>query len=93
MSNSNITPGQIERCVPDNLTEIAGCEELKAVLVAQLRLNGQGPNILISGESGTGKTSAVKAFVRTLNCPNRSGDIPVPCGVCEDCKRLDVLQP
>lgn len=93
MSNSNLTPRQIERWVPDNLTEIVGCEELKAELIAQLRLSGQGPNILISGEPGSGKTSAVKAFVKTLNCPNRSGDIPIPCGVCEDCKRLDVRKP
>lgn len=93
MFNSNITPRQIERWVPDNLTEIVGCEKLKTELIAQLRLNGQGPNILISGKSGTGKTSAVKAFVKTLICPYQSGDIPVPCGKCRDCQNLDVRHP
>ena len=47
-------------------------------------------NTLVSGDSGTGKTAAVKAFVRSLMCPHRDVDTGTPCGKCQACMTFDV---
>jgi len=83
----------IERWVPKSLSEVIGCSELKLELAQYLRPNGRGPNILISGDPGTGKTAAVKAFVRTLSCSKRTTDPLLPCEECESCRTFDVRYP
>jgi len=90
MSSPFITSRQIERWVPQNLGQVVGCDDLKEILYSHLRQKGYGANTLITGKTGTGKTSSVKAYVRTLKCFNRSGDPPVPCERCESCKDFDV---
>lgn len=87
---SQPTARQIERWIPTTLKQIAGNKRLTAHLVARLNAEGQGPNLLIDGPSSTGKTAAILAFIRALQCGNRSGEVPVPCGVCMDCQNFDI---
>lgn len=86
-----ITPREIERWIPFELTDIVGNYELKKRLINQLRLKGTGPNILIDGDPGTGKTVTTLAYFATENCPLRDGDTPTRCGVCDDCRLFDIL--
>lgn len=47
-------------------------------------------SFFITGVSGTGKTSLVLLFIRSIKCLNRiKGEIE-PCGVCASCTRQDV---
>jgi len=93
MSSQLPSPHEIDRWQPPSLQHIVGCDELKSVLYEFVRHSGQGPNLLISGESGTGKTASVHAFFRTLNCPQQTGEPPMPCGECPDCLNFDVRDP
>ena len=89
MSKSSPTPHEIERWVPHRLQDFLACEEVRNAFVDHLRADGDGTNILISGETGTGKTGLVEAYVRTRNCPYSAGPLLGPCGKCDDCKTFD----
>jgi len=84
------TPRDIERWVPANLNEVVGCADLKAHFFDQIRLDARGVNTLVRGEPGTGKTASVKAFVRSLMCPNLDDTTFLPCGSCSTCLNFDV---
>jgi len=52
MSSHMPTPREIERWVPLRLRDFVGCEDAKAVLVDHLCADGDGTNVLLSGETG-----------------------------------------
>lgn len=89
MSRHLLTPGEIQQWGPRRLRDFIGCEVAKQTLVGHLRVDGDGPNILISGETGTGKTSLVETYTRTLVCPHSTDPLDGPCGVCPDCQSFD----
>lgn len=59
------------------------------MLVEHLRAGGNGPNILITGETGSGKTSVVEAYARTLFCLHATEPLLGPCGQCDNCMTFD----
>ena len=86
-----ITPREIERWIPLTLTDVVGNNELKQRFIDRLRHEGEGPNILIGGSPGTGKTVTTLAYFATENCPYRQGVTPIRCGACNDCNLFDIL--
>lgn len=90
MQRRAFTPREIERWIPANLNQVVGCDKLKRLFFDQLRQGGCGVNTFVTGESGSGKTSTVKAFVRSLRCPNLDMDKLLPCEQCEVCITFDV---
>ena len=52
--------------------------------------NRVGHAYLISGPKGVGKAALVRAFAKSLCCPNVSAEDPSqPCGVCRACRNVD----
>lgn len=93
MTAQPLRPHDIERWVPQSLQDIVGCDNLKAVLTDMIAANGFSPNLLVNGAAGTGKTSSIKATVRTLMCARRGGDTQLPCGECDSCRFFDARYP
>ena len=89
MSNSTPTAREIEMWFPRCLEDFIGNEEIKNTLLNGLRLNGDGANILILGETGTAKTSFIECYLRTRNCPNVEDPMKGPCGKCHNCQTFD----
>lgn len=89
MSNPLPTPREIEQWVPRRLRDFLACDEVKRTLTAHFLAGGDGSNLLISGETGTGKTGLVEAYIRTLICPNATNPLDGPCGTCPDCLGFD----
>jgi replication-associated recombination protein RarA len=89
MSKASLTPREIERWTPTRLQDFIGCKEAKVTLVDHLRVDGDGTNLLILGNTGTGKTSLIEAYLRTRNCPNSTDPLLGPCGTCSDCETFD----
>jgi Mg-chelatase subunit ChlI len=83
------TPREIEQWVPLRLRDFVGCEYAKEVLVDHLRADGDGTNVLLSGETGTGKTALIEVYARTRNCPRTEDPLLGPCGRCHDCTTFD----
>lgn len=91
MPNSNqlITAREIERWIPQNLQQVAGCKSLVEELKLRIRAGADSPNLLVSGPPGTGKTSAIKTAIRTWKCRRRPVDSLVPCEQCRSCESRD----
>ena len=89
MSELLLSPREIEQWVPAKISDFIACEQAKRVLIGHLAVKGEGSNILISGETGTGKTGLVEVFIRTLNCRQTSEPLNAPCGTCDDCLAFD----
>lgn len=77
---------EIQQWIPKSLNEIVGNEELVEHFENGLAVGGVMPNTLITGESRSGKTSGVKAFIRALFCRNRATGSFDACGVCVNCQ-------
>ena len=43
---------------------------------------------LISGPDGTGKTTLATELAAAINCESRNSAAPLPCGVCNHCRRI-----
>lgn len=91
MPNSNqlITAREIERWIPQNLQQVAGCQTLVEELEMRIRAGSDASNLLVTGPPGTGKTSAIKTAIRTWKCRRRPVDSLVPCEQCRSCESRD----
>ena len=68
---------------PSTLSEVVGQDRAVGQLKAYVRAGDCPPSLLLSGPSGTGKTSAARAFAMAMNClDQKDGD---PCGACAQC--------
>jgi hypothetical protein len=89
MDTKLLSPHEIERWTPPSLRYIVGCSEIKEHFADMLRVDGYGPNTLFTGGTGTGKTAGVRAYLRTLMCPNRNPSTLDVCGQCQSCEQFD----
>lgn len=69
---------------PKKFEDILGQDNIKNILLNQLKNNNIAHGYIFSGIRGTGKTSLAKIFARGLNCLSPiEGE---PCNNCESCK-------
>ncbi|AHI53419.1 DNA polymerase III subunits gamma and tau [Spiroplasma sabaudiense Ar-1343] len=72
---------------PKNFSEVAGHENLKTILINEIKTNSFPHALLFSGQRGTGKTSVAKIFAKVVNCNNIiEGEA---CQNCESCRLAD----
>lgn len=74
---------------PNTFSEVVGQEQAKKALTSFLRSGKFPPTLLLSGPSGTGKTTLARIAAAALLCPNSTSE--VPCGNCKSCK--DIADP
>lgn len=80
----------IERWIPERWDQIVGNRALKEYfwdMIWCVRKEGHrsGFNLLATGPSRTGKTSAISFGIKCLGCLNFSFDTMNPCGTCKCC--------
>ncbi len=90
MPKALLTSRKIAAWRPRDLSQIAGCDDAIEFLANHANGDGQGPNILVEGNPGTGKSTLVHAYIRALVCQQRHGDPPRHCGECSTCRSIDV---
>jgi hypothetical protein len=90
MSKNLPSAREISAARPRDLSEVHGCGDAKLFLSDHLALDGHGPDFLVSGDPGTGKTTLLTAYLRALVCPHRHGDPIRHCGQCSACQSFDV---
>lgn len=76
---------QIAGWQPRDLSEIHGCGPAKQLLSDHAASDGNGPNLMVMGPPGTGKTTLIQTYVRALICPQRYGEPVRHCGQCSAC--------
>ena len=75
----------IERYRPRRFSEVIGCESTKKALEKWMSQgNNRSKNIILSGASGSGKSTISRILAMGLNC--EKGDTVEPCLECESCK-------
>lgn len=71
---------------PNTFSGVVGQEPAKLALTSFLRSGNFPPALLLSGPSGTGKTTLARIAAAALLCPNTSSE--VPCGNCPSCTAI-----
>lgn len=71
---------------PAGFHDIVGNSMIRAFFVQALDCGGAIDNVLIVGESGTGKTSSVRLFAQTLRCLQPDLAVRGPCHRCDRCR-------
>ncbi len=85
MSNP-ITPHEIQNWNPAGLDHFVGNAHIIEAFKHHFGICGVGENVLLSGETGSGKTAFIDVYLRTLNCSFAEDDVGRgPCGKCQDC--------
>ena len=70
---------------PSTLSEVVGQDRAVRQLKEYVKRGDCPPSLLFSGPSGTGKTSAARAFARAMNCLDpKDGDACAACAWCEE---------
>jgi len=97
IENNSTVQGWAEKYRPQSLSEIVGQERLVKELVKRLNSKeGLRQNILLTGNTGTGKSTIAKIIAQTLNCekpeteidPDTKLTFKVPCQKCSSCKTI-----
>ena len=84
---SGLTAEEIKRWVPRKEEEICGLTRMKEFFRdAYLRAGGRTQNILITGDSRSGKTSTVKWYITALALRTRTRPTMDPCELCGSCR-------
>ncbi len=79
---------------PTSLKDVVGQDRIIKEIVKKLNTKGLPSNILITGGSGTGKTTLGIIIAQTLNCKSLSTETidgltyKAPCGVCKSCRAI-----
>jgi Holliday junction resolvasome RuvABC ATP-dependent DNA helicase subunit len=81
-----ITAKEIEQWRPKTLDEVVGCEFAKRPILDALNSKSDVPNIMISGDSGSGKTCLVRLVSKGTLCLSSTNR---PCGTCAKCAGVD----
>lgn len=69
---------------PSNFNEVAGHDNVKEILISQLKNNNFPNAMLFTGQRGTGKTSLSKIFAKSVSCSELI-DGYNPCDKCDNC--------
>jgi len=85
-----LSPREIETWIPQSLSQIVGCRDVKLHFENMLRLGRRGQNTMVTGPSRTCKSATVKAYIRAEMCPHRDPQSLKPCGKCSTCIDLDI---
>lgn len=85
MNNSNLSV--VAR--PDKLEKLILSDSLKNVIIDVCKNNMPKP-LLITGESGTGKTTLSRFISASLQCKDKKEGNIDPCGVCPSC--IDIFE-
>lgn len=72
---------------PHQFSEVAGQDVAVAVLSGMVKKSMMPQQVLLTGPSGTGKTTLARIVAAALLCTNRSG--PEPCRQCDSCKAVE----
>ena len=78
---------EIEKWKPSAFEEFVGNSFLIKCLKNGIRVHGQLPNTFVRGPSRSGKTAAIKLFIKSLFCVRRNPETLNPCGVCDNCSQ------
>lgn len=71
---------------PQDFDALVGQQAVKQALTNALTSGKIAHAYLFAGPRGTGKTSTARILAKALNC--EQGPTPVPCGRCENCRRI-----
>ena len=73
---------------PNVLSDLFGCENIKTYFYNRVKEKDFPTATLLSGQYGSGKTTAAKIIAKMMTCKNTlpNGD---PCNECVDCKAVD----
>ncbi len=68
---------------------LIGNERLKNIMEADIKKGRCAHAYIIEGPYGSGKHTAALDICAAISCENReSGDLPLPCGECESCRKI-----
>ena len=67
--------------------DIIGHEDVIAHMKRAIRTDRVSHAYILSGPEGCGKKTLASLFAMSLLCENAGTDAPVPCGVCEACRK------
>lgn len=73
---------------PQCFNQLVGQDAISATLSNALLQNHIAPAYLFTGSRGTGKTSSVRIFAKSLNCLSVNAPTDQPCGVCQTCREI-----
>jgi len=76
---------EIEKWKPSFFEEFVGNRSLIKCLKDGIRVHGRLPNTFVRGPSRSGKTAAIKLFIKSLFCVQRDPTTLNPCGSCDTC--------
>ncbi len=72
---------------PHKFSEVVGQDQVINILHNQAKAHKFHHSYLMSGPSGTGKTTTARILAAALNCATMNGD-GEPCGICPSCQAI-----
>lgn len=74
---------------PRSILGLVGQDQVSKQIKGMVSTGRFPSTMLLSGESGTGKTTTARIIARTVNCNNLDKSTLEPCGTCYPCKLGD----
>ncbi len=71
---------------PNTILGLVGQSNVVRQVTGMINIGAVPPAILISGDTGCGKTTTSRIIARTVNCKNLDPETLAPCGTCQPCE-------